>query len=328
MTIVSSGAISIQDVYNEFGPSAVAGSTFASTPHGLDEFYSLGNKTSYFSGRAVTSTPNSGEISLNNFYGKSRDLQFNVIGDKSNGVDGYPASFTFTTGSLTGNQVKTLGFVPGGNLNRWYIVFLSRYEGVNQPNVTMSFDGGAAVGANHTATGTYVQDNKDGSTIQPLNSRISIWLYKKNAGSTLTISTNNNQRYQMGVFEVYTTHDMSASKRTFYTTVAVGTASITVPAAVGGLFIQSSTNGENSGGSAFTGEWLNLTAANSTNSFVGTSYEEAVVVRSGALLRAGTYVFIGGTFFSVSGTKTFSIRDDDGRTEARTNVSAGMYIAP
>jgi hypothetical protein len=192
----------------------------------------------------------------------------------------------------------------------------------------MSFDGGAAVGANHTATGTYVQDNKDGSTIQPLNSRISIWLYKKNAGSTLTISTNNNQRYQMGVFEVYTTHDMSASKRTFYTTVAVGTASITVPAAVGGLFIQSSTNGENSGGSAFTGEWLNLTAANSTNSFVGTSYEEAVVVRSGALLRAGTYVFIGGTFFSVSGTKTFSIRDDDGRTEARTNVSAGMYIAP
>jgi hypothetical protein len=97
MTIVSSGAISIQDVYNEFGPSAVAGSTFASTPHGLDEFYSLGNKTSYFSGRAVTSTPNSGEISLNNFYGKSRDLQFNVIGDKSNGVDGYPASFTFTT---------------------------------------------------------------------------------------------------------------------------------------------------------------------------------------------------------------------------------------
>lgn len=315
MTIVSSpNAISIQDVYNEFGPAAIAGSTLASTPHSLNEFYSLGNKTSYFTGRTVTSTPNSSAISLNDFYGKSRDLQFNVIGDKYNGADGYPASFTFSS----------LGFIPGGNLNRYYIVFLTRYLGSDQPSVTMGFDGTAQRAADHTAAFTYTGSNKSGTFTNPVNARVSVWLYKKNTGGSLTIVTNNNQAYHMGVFEVYTTHSMESSKKTFYSGTAEGTVSFVVPAAVGGLFIQTSTNYQNSPQSEqLRGEWLNRIFTTS-----GNAYEISVVLRGGALFRAGTYAFGAATFFDTGGSFTFSIRDDDSRSGANQNVSAGLYIAP
>lgn len=314
MAIVSSGAISIQNVYNEFGPAAIAGSTLATTPHSLDEFYSLGNKTSYFTGRAVTSTPNSSTISLDDFYGKSRDLQFNVIGDKGNANDGYPASFTFSS----------LGFIPGGNLNRWYIVFLTRYLGSDQPNVTMGFDGTAQRAADHTAAFTYTDSNKNGTFTANISARVSVWLYKKNTGGSLTIVTNNNQAYHMGVFEVYTTHNMESSKKTFYAGTARGTVSFVVPAAVGGLFIQTSTNYQNSAQSEqLIGEWLNRTFTTS-----GNAYEIFALLRGGALFRAGTFAYGGATFFNTAGNFTFSIRDDDSRSGASQNVSGGLYIAP
>jgi hypothetical protein len=325
MTLPSSpNAISIEDVYNEFGPSAIAGSTLASAPYGLDEFYSLGNKTSYFTGRTVTSVPNSSAsaISLQDFYGKSRDLQFNVIGVKSNWIDGYPASFTFTTGTLTGNQRASLGFVPGGSLNRWYIVFMARDRGNNLPGVTMSFDGAAAVGATHTASGTYTITNKSGTTTLPVDATVSVWLYKKNTGSTLTITTNNNTAYQMSVFEVYTTHNMTAANRTFYTGSGNVT-SFSVSSVDGGLFIQSATNDENSDGPLLQGAWSTLTYTTA-----GNGWFDNQIIRDGNFGRRASYAATAATFFTTAAALTFTVNDPRDRTGVRTQVSAGIFIRP
>lgn len=326
MTIVSSGAISIQNVYNEFGPAAIAGSTLASTPHSLNEFYSLGNKTSYFTGRAVTSTPNSSTISLDDFYGKSRDLQFNFLGAKSNWIDGYPNPITFSN----------LGFAPGGNLNRWYIVFLSRYTGSSQPGVTMGFDGGAQRSADHTATSTYSTTNKSGTTINPLATIISVWLYKKNAGSSLSIVTNNNQRYHMCVFEVYTTHNMESSKKTFYA-AAADPASFTFTPAVGSIFFQAATNDENSDGAVLQGSWTSTSFGTEvprnaeftmTSGPQGNGFYNRQMLRDGSFSRRSSWAITAGTFFENTTARTFTMNDPRNRGGNDLQVSAGLYIAP
>jgi hypothetical protein len=318
MTIVSSpNAISIEDVYNEFGPSAIAGSTLASAPYGLDEFYSLGNKTSYFTGRTVTSTPNDGEISLNNFYGKSRDLQFDVIGTRNNAANGYPTSFTF----------PSLGFTPGpgGSLNRWYIVFLTRPYGTGQPGVTLSFDGAAAVSPTRTASSTWSTTTTvkgvPTTTTGNMNARVSIWLHKKNTGSSLTIGTNNTTQYQMSVFEVYTTHDMTSANRTFYSGSST-TVSFSVSAAAGGLFIQSATNEENSN-VILGGSWATSTFGTSGNAF-----RDDPLLRPGSFSRRGVRASTAATFFTTAGTRTFTMTDERGRTLTDQQVSGGIYIAP
>ena len=327
MTIVSSpNAISIQDVYNEFGPAAIAGSTLASTPHSLDEFYSLGNKTSYFTGRTVTSTPNSSTISLNNFYGKSRDLQFNFLGAKSNWIDAYPASFTF----------NNLGFVPGGSLNRWYIVFLSRYRGSSQLGVTMGFDGGALRSADHTALTTYTATTKAGTTVNISNATVSVWLYKKNTGSSLGIVTNNNQQYHMTVFEVYATHNMESSKKTFYSG-AGDPVSFSISPVVGSIFFQAATNEENSDGALLQGSWTTTSFGTevplnaqftATSGPQGNGFYNRQMMRDGGTFRRSSWAITAGTFFETTGVRTFTMNDPRNRSDSMVQVSGGLYIAP
>jgi hypothetical protein len=58
MAIKSSGAISIQDIVNEFGGAA---------PHSLNEYYRGGTRVP--SSNYSQTIPTSGAISLQNFYG-------------------------------------------------------------------------------------------------------------------------------------------------------------------------------------------------------------------------------------------------------------------
>lgn len=328
MTIVSSGPISIQDVYNEFGPSAVAGTGFATTPHSLDEFYSLGNKTSYFTGRSVTSTPNTSTIALNAFYGKSRDLQFNVIGAKSNWVDGYPASFTFSN----------LGFAPGGFLNRWYIVFLTRPYASGYPSPTISFDGAAAVSPNHTAAFNWIRTTTakgtTTTTTGPIGAGVSVWLHKKNTGSSMTITLGGTAtQYQMVVFEVYTTHNMTSANKTFY--AGTGTSvSFSIAPVVGSIFIQSATNDENSAVNLL-GEWANLSYG--TETATGTFYTSGPQgngfyyhqqLRDGSFSRRSVWSMTAATFFENTTARTFTMQDSRGRTFEDQQVSAALYIRP
>lgn len=315
MTLPSSGEISLLDVFNEFGPYAATGSALSEAPHGLDEFYSLGNKTSYFTGRSVTDVPNSGPISLHDFYDKSKDLEFSVIGTRNSLTQGsYTINFTF----------NSLGFVPGGSLNRYYVVVLARPYGLNQIGVTMSFDGGAAVSANHTASGTYTTTIKGETTTLAAQSRVSIWIYKKNTGTSLSVVSNNNTYYHMAVFEIYTQHGMTAAKRTFYSREGP-TCSITVNTpVVGSLFIQSATNDENSEGSPLNSlRWAELTYGPTENGF-----SDLVMLRGGSFGRASTWSRISATYLPSTTTRTFSMIDDRSRQDQRKQVSAGMYIVP
>ena len=326
MTIVSSpNPISIQDVYNEFGTAAIAGSPLASVSHSLNEFYSLGNKTSYFTGRTVTSTPNSSTISLNDFYGKSRDLQFNFLGAKSNWIDAYPNPFTFSN----------LGTVPGGNLNRWYIVILSRYQGSFLKNVTMGFDGTAQRFADHTAAFTYTVTNKSGTSIVDRHATVSVWLYKKQTGGSLSIVTNNNEEYHMCVFEVYTTHNMESSKKTFYSGTSDPSVSFTFTPVVGSIFIQAATNDDNSNGALLQGAWTSVSfgtevlgAFTQTSGPQGNGFYNRQMMRDGSTSSRSRWAVTAGTFFENTTTRTFTMTDPRSRSGSSQNVSAGLYIAP
>lgn len=100
MAIKTSGPISIQDIVNEFG---------GSEPHALNEYYKGGSLVPI--SNANSNVPTSGAISLQNFYGASRNIvmSYNMYGGGGGGGNGFAngsGSGRAPSGKRTGIMTK------------------------------------------------------------------------------------------------------------------------------------------------------------------------------------------------------------------------------
>jgi len=142
MALQSSGAISLQDVQNEFG---------GSHPISLSEYY----------GRAG-GIPGSGTISLSNFYGKSSSISVNV--SFSQCYDHYASVYYDGNGNVyvrshepSGNIHTGRGDCSGyqqGNYNR-YSFNKSGFSNINITVSTSGRDGSGSRTINQSVNSTY-----------------------------------------------------------------------------------------------------------------------------------------------------------------------------
>lgn len=100
MAIKTSGSISIQDIVNEFGGTA---------PHALNEYYKGGALVPI--SNANVNVPTSGAISLENFYGASRNIiiSYSMYGGGGGGGNGFAdgsGSGRAPSGKITGIMTK------------------------------------------------------------------------------------------------------------------------------------------------------------------------------------------------------------------------------
>jgi len=148
MTIVSSGAISINSLVGEYGGSA---------PHSMNEYYKGGSYVSNHSNNS--SVPTSGTIALNNFYGQSNTTpnDLNVAG--TCGVYNVPLSKY----SEQHQGINSTTDISGATIGSWSDSSFTNPAGTTTFTMTMATSYTSTIG-NNAWLG--IQGNHGGGTFQ------------------------------------------------------------------------------------------------------------------------------------------------------------------
>lgn len=189
MPLQSSGSITFANIQTEFG---------GTNPIGINEYY-LNGTSGYVAGSGAVGIPTSGQISINQFYGKAKVVADTVPAAVAtnfyNATYYHPQSMylgsvgqTFITG-FSGNNLSRTG-VSTVNLNGYFSVF-------NKPSNLMIFS-------------SYVLQARAGDTIQinvgwasgPYRSPAYIYLYL-NFGNGYIFANSYTTPYNFAFYTIY-----------------------------------------------------------------------------------------------------------------------------
>ena len=179
MTIVSSGAISINSLVGEYGGSA---------PHSMNEYYKGGSLVLNHSNNA--NVPTSGTIQLDDFYGQSNTQPFDASIAGTCGTSSSPGGKDFPSTAHRGINTNNFGSIfSASSFGSWSDQTITNTSGGTSFTVR---DFQTNSSGNATTGGVQINIDGDHSSSSSL-SALTGWRYVK-IGSTTYFDSNDTQQ--------------------------------------------------------------------------------------------------------------------------------------